>query len=109
VTTAGLAAFAVENQSGSSKDIAPGFRIGIPLVAGGQGGGMGGQYLGPTGVVGSQAVGGGLGQGPGGESGVVSVVDASSVASGVPGRHHASNMLIRTSLYTLTKTVSLLV
>lgn len=49
---------------------------------------MGGQNLAPAGVVGWQAVGGGLGKWPGGESGVVSGVDAPSVASGVPDRHH---------------------
>jgi hypothetical protein len=102
-----LAALAVDDQSGSSEDIAPGFGVGIPLVAGGQGGGMGGQYLRPTGVVGCQAVGGGLGQRPGGESGVVSGVDAPSVASGVPGRHHAPNRLITPPRYTLTESVRL--
>ena len=68
---------------------------------------MGGQNLAPAGVVGGQAVGGGLGKWPGGESGVVSGVDAPSVASGVPDRHHPSRMPARQARYTLTKSVRL--
>ena len=64
---------------------------------------MGGHNLDAPGVVGCQPVGGGFSERARSQSGI----DPSSVASGVPGCHHAPNMLVTPSLYTLTQSVML--